>query len=109
MKEDIQNFVHEFYEHGAIPVGCNSSFITLIPKVSSPVSFKDYRPISLIGIQYKILAKLLANRMVKVIDDLVHPVQSAFINGSQILDGPMVVNEVIEWYKMKKKNACFLR
>ncbi|GJR05549.1 RNA-directed DNA polymerase, eukaryota [Tanacetum coccineum] len=46
--------------------------------------------------QYKIVAKLLANRMVKVIDDLVHPVQSAFVKGRQILDSSMVVNEVIE-------------
>ncbi|GJY25614.1 RNA-directed DNA polymerase, eukaryota, reverse transcriptase zinc-binding domain protein, partial [Tanacetum coccineum] len=84
IKEDIQNFVHEFYEYGVIPVRCNSSFITLIPKVSSPVSFKDYRPISLIGIQYKIVAKLLANRMVKVIDDLVHPLQSAFVTGDPL-------------------------
>ncbi|GJY28735.1 RNA-directed DNA polymerase, partial [Tanacetum coccineum] len=109
IKEDIQNFVNEFYEHGTIPVGCNSSFTTLIPKVSIPISYRDYRPISLIGIQYKIVAKLLANRMVKVIDDLVHPVQSAFVKGHQILDVPMVVNEVIEWYKKKKKKYMLFK
>ncbi|GJX52863.1 putative reverse transcriptase domain-containing protein [Tanacetum coccineum] len=75
----------------------------------SPISYRDYRPISLIGIQYKIVANPLANRMVKVIDDLVHPVQSAFVKGHQILDGPMVVNEVIEWYKKKNKKCRLLK
>ena len=99
--------MNEFYEKGEIPNGCDSSFITMIPKVSSPITFTDYRPISLIGVQYKIIAKLLANRMAKVIDDIIHPVQSAFVKGRQILDGPLVVNEVIEWYK-KKKKKCML-
>ena len=63
----------------------------------------------LIGIQYKIIAKLLANRPVNVIDDLVHPVQSAFIKGRQILDGPLVVNEVIEWYKKTKKRCMIFK
>nr|GEV56757.1 RNA-directed DNA polymerase, eukaryota, reverse transcriptase zinc-binding domain protein [Tanacetum cinerariifolium] len=89
--------------------GCNASFITLIPKVSSPVTPKEYRPISLIGVQYKIIVKLLANRLVKIIEDIVDPVQLAFVKGRQILDGPMMVNEVIDWYKKKKKNVCSLR
>ncbi|GKE46407.1 RNA-directed DNA polymerase, eukaryota [Tanacetum coccineum] len=45
--------------------------------------------------------------MVTVIDDLVHPVQSDFVKGRQILDGLLVVNEVIKWY-MKKKKKCML-
>ncbi|GJR65249.1 putative RNA-directed DNA polymerase [Tanacetum coccineum] len=44
-----------------IPRGCNSSFITLVPKVDDPTVIGDFRPISLIGCQYKILAKVLAN------------------------------------------------
>ncbi|GKC37450.1 putative RNA-directed DNA polymerase, eukaryota, reverse transcriptase zinc-binding domain protein [Tanacetum coccineum] len=45
--------------------------------------------------------------MAKVIDDIIHPVQSAFVKGRQILDGLLVVNKVIEWYK-KKKKKCML-
>nr|GEX81695.1 putative ribonuclease H protein At1g65750 family [Tanacetum cinerariifolium] len=53
-----------------LPFGCNASFITLIPKVCNPMFVKDYRPISLIGVQYKIISKLLALRLVQVVGSL---------------------------------------
>ena len=71
LKDDVVNMVNEFHERAYIPIGCNSSFITLIPKVSNPILMSDFRPISLIGIQYKIIAKLLANRLAKVINHIV--------------------------------------
>lgn len=43
------NFVGEFFQKGKIHSGCNSSFITLIPKVASPLVVMDFQPISLIG------------------------------------------------------------
>ncbi|GJU62417.1 RNA-directed DNA polymerase, eukaryota, reverse transcriptase zinc-binding domain protein [Tanacetum coccineum] len=49
-----------------IPKGCNSSFIALIPKVSNATLVMDFRPISLIGCQYKIIGKILANRLSKI-------------------------------------------
>lgn len=54
-----------------IPSGCNSCFVTSIPKVSSLTPVSEIRPISLIGVQYKIIAKLLANRLEKVVDSIV--------------------------------------
>ncbi|GJR54299.1 RNA-directed DNA polymerase, eukaryota, reverse transcriptase zinc-binding domain protein [Tanacetum coccineum] len=57
----------------------NSSFFTLIPKVNNPTLITDFRPISFIGIHYKIIAKILANRLSKVIDKIVSKEQSAFI------------------------------
>ena len=69
-----------------MPTGCNSSFITLIPKVGSPLGVGDYRPISLIGVQYKIVAKILAIRLVEVIDTVVHQEQTAFVKNRHILD-----------------------
>ncbi|GJT53178.1 hypothetical protein Tco_0988232 [Tanacetum coccineum] len=48
---------------------------------------KDFRPISLIGSLYKIIAKILSNRLVVVLGDIVNEVQSAFIKDRQILDG----------------------
>ncbi|GKC19605.1 RNA-directed DNA polymerase, eukaryota, reverse transcriptase zinc-binding domain protein, partial [Tanacetum coccineum] len=93
---------------GMMPQGANSSFFTLIPKVSNPIYIKDFRPISLIGIHYKIIAKILANRLSKVIDKIVSKEQSAFIVGRQILDGPLILSEVIDWFKkIKKKMLIF--
>ncbi|GJZ76719.1 putative RNA-directed DNA polymerase, eukaryota, reverse transcriptase zinc-binding domain protein [Tanacetum coccineum] len=56
----------------------------------------DFRPISLIGTHYKIISKLLANRLSKVIDNVVSKEQSTFILGRQILDGLLIINEIIQ-------------
>nr|GEY28314.1 RNA-directed DNA polymerase, eukaryota [Tanacetum cinerariifolium] len=76
-----------------MPKGCNSNFITLIPKIPDAKLVKDFRPISLIGSLYKIIAKILTNRLVSVLGNIVNEVQSAFIADRQILDGPFIINE----------------
>ncbi|XP_071718366.1 uncharacterized protein [Rutidosis leptorrhynchoides] len=85
--------------------GARSAFITLIPKVVNPsVINDDYRPIFLIGVQYKIIYKILANRIAKVVDSIICKEQSAFITGRQILDGSLVLSGTMDWYKKMKKN-----
>ncbi|GKD32880.1 RNA-directed DNA polymerase, eukaryota, partial [Tanacetum coccineum] len=88
IQKDLYDFVNLFFASCVMPNGANSSFFTLIPKVNNPTLITDFRPISLIGIHYKIIAKILANRLSKVIDKIVSKEQSAFIAGRQILDGP---------------------
>nr|GFA30597.1 RNA-directed DNA polymerase, eukaryota, reverse transcriptase zinc-binding domain protein [Tanacetum cinerariifolium] len=95
-KEDVVSFVNNFLDSKSMPRCTNSSFITLVPKIANPILIKDFRPISLIGLQYKIVAKLLANRLSSVIDKIVSPTQSAFISERQILDGPLMVSEIID-------------
>lgn len=63
---------------------------------------KDFRPISLIGCVYKILAKILAGRVSKVINQVISEHQSAFIGNKLILDGVAVLNEAILEAKRKK-------
>jgi len=55
-----------------------------------------FRPISLVGCMYKILAKVLANRLRSVIGTVISDAQSAFIKDRQILDGILVANEVVD-------------
>nr|GEZ58595.1 RNA-directed DNA polymerase, eukaryota [Tanacetum cinerariifolium] len=64
-----------------------------------------FRPISLIGSLYKIIAKILANRLVTVLGDVINEIQSAFVADRQILDGPFILNEVLQWCKLKKKQS----
>ncbi|PWA73265.1 RNA-directed DNA polymerase, eukaryota [Artemisia annua] len=109
LEKDVFEAVSHFFVHGDIPPGCNPSFITLIPKVPAANMVKDFRPISLIGCLYKIIAKILANRLVGVLEDIVHEVQSAFIANRQILDGPFIINEVHQWCKSKKKQSMLFK
>ncbi|GJR66469.1 hypothetical protein Tco_0012534 [Tanacetum coccineum] len=64
---DILSFVKEFETMASIPRGCNSSVFSLVPKFDDPIVIGDFRPINLIGCQYKIIAKVLANRLANVI------------------------------------------
>lgn len=81
----------------------------MIPKVKNPKEVKDFRPISLVSIVYKILSKILANRMKKVLPGIISPSQSAFIKNRQIMDGPLIVNEVIDWAKHNKKSIFIFK
>ncbi|GKD34943.1 RNA-directed DNA polymerase, eukaryota, partial [Tanacetum coccineum] len=109
LEHDIVDVVNHFFTYFFPRKGCNSSFIALIPKSHDPKQVKDFRPISLIGSLYKIIAKLLANRLVLVMANLVNEVQSAFIDNRQILDGPFILNEIIQWCKAKKKQTMIFK
>jgi len=66
----------DFHTHGLFPRGSNASFLMLIPKKDIIQDFGDYRPISLIGYLYKIVAKVLALRMSRVLHKVVEETQS---------------------------------
>lgn len=75
----------------------NNSFITLIPKIECPTSLSKFRPISLIGSLYKIVAKVLSHRIKKVMPRVVGEVQSAFLGGRNIQHGVLIANEIVDW------------
>lgn len=106
---DIAAVVKHFERHGRIDQSCNSSFISLVPKIKDPSFFSDYRPISLIGSIYKIISKLLASRLQMVLGNCIDEVQSAYVEGRNILDGPLVVNEVCSWAKASKKKVLLFK
>nr|GEU31507.1 putative RNA-directed DNA polymerase, eukaryota, reverse transcriptase zinc-binding domain protein [Tanacetum cinerariifolium] len=99
--------VEYFFVNGAFPIGCNSSFIALIPKVVDAKHVNDFRPIRLIGGIYKVVTKIMANRLATVISDIVSNTQSAFVSGRQILNGPFIINEILDWCKRKCKKVMF--
>ncbi|KAJ9567733.1 hypothetical protein OSB04_003699 [Centaurea solstitialis] len=109
IKEDLLKAVRHFESSASIDPGCNPSFITLIPKVTSPLSFAEFRPISLIGCFYKVLAKVLSNRLKAVIDSIIGYEQTAFIANRNILDGALIISEIISWAKASKRKTMILK
>lgn len=65
--------INEFHRHGVLPRGTNLSFLDLIAKCDNTQSLDHFRPISLVGCLYKVLAKILANRMKNVLDKVIDP------------------------------------
>ncbi|GJS78050.1 RNA-directed DNA polymerase, eukaryota, reverse transcriptase zinc-binding domain protein [Tanacetum coccineum] len=109
LERDVVDAVSYFFKDGSFPKGGNSSFIALIPKMQDAKLVKDYRPISLIGRMYKTIAKILANQLVGVLGDIVNEVQYAFVTNRQILDGPFILNELLQWCKSKKKQTMIFK
>lgn len=100
-------FFNEFHSSAVLPKAVSTSFLALIPKNEHLQGSKYYRPICLIGFIYKILAKVLAGRLKKVLSGVISPCQTVFLPGRQILDGVLVVNEIVDLEK-KKNEECLL-
>ncbi|KAJ9543812.1 hypothetical protein OSB04_023519 [Centaurea solstitialis] len=109
IKKDLLAVLDWFWEKEALSNGCNSSFITLIPKSSNPIGLNDFRPISLVGVVYKVISKVLAERMKVVMERIISDVQSAFLKGRSILDGVLVANETVSYIKGSKRKALIFK
>ncbi|MCH87539.1 LINE-1 reverse transcriptase like, partial [Trifolium medium] len=107
VKNDVMAFLQEFHDNACLPKALTASFLTPIPKKDHPQDLFDYRPICLIGSLYKILSKLLANRLKRVLEKLISNCQSAFLPQRQIFYGVVVLNEIIDLAK-RRKDDCLL-
>ncbi|KAK9217220.1 hypothetical protein WN943_005845 [Citrus x changshan-huyou] len=77
--EDVTNACLSFINNCSLPVGLNDTSVVLIPKKQKPEILSDMRPIALCNVLYKIVAKMLANRMKSVLGSVVSVAQRAFV------------------------------
>jgi hypothetical protein len=96
VEADVMAFFGEVHEYGKFERSLNATFISLIPKKINAVNIRDFRPISLIGCIYKLLAKVLANRLALVLDGIISESQNSFVGGRKILDSVLIANECLD-------------
>jgi hypothetical protein len=109
MKYEVRIMFDQFHGNACLPKGLLSYFLTLIPKVKSPQALGDFRPISLLGCLYKLVAKVLATRLARVLGELIPRTQSAFLKGRQLVEGVVVVNEVIDFARKEGKECMIFK
>lgn len=106
--ESVIKQVLDFVSNGKLPLGCNDTVISLIPKVPSPDSVKQLRPIGLCNISYKIITKVMVSRLKEVSKKLVGPNQRSFVPGRQIVDNIIVFQEVLNSMRTRKAKVGWM-
>lgn len=79
----------------------NATFIALIPKVKKHESMNEFRPISLCNVMYKILSKMVVNRIKPILPCIVGDAQSAFISNRLITNNIIIASEVFHWLNLQ--------
>ena len=101
--DQIFSAASQWLSTGAFPLGLNNTLIVLIPKCENPSSMKELRPISLCNVLYKLVAKVLANRMKDVLCRLISPSQAAFAPGRSITDNILLASKFLHCLKQRTR------
>ena len=97
---DVTNAVLTALNYGYVSESLNHTFIALIPKIKDPKKVSDY-PISLCNVVYKLIAKVLVNRLKMILPYIVSDSQSAFLSGRLITDNILVAFKTLHYLKRK--------
>ncbi|KAL5581946.1 hypothetical protein UlMin_014388 [Ulmus minor] len=101
---DLVAAVREFFLTDTMANSINDSSIVLIPKKPNPTRPNHFRPISVCNVAYRVVTKILANRLKPLLDRIICPTQNAFVPGRSIHDNSVLVQEAI--HSMKKKKGA---
>lgn len=104
---DVCNDVRDFFIHQKLVKELNHTFLTLVPKSNITSFLSDFKPISCCNLLYKLITKILVNRLQLAIDDLISLNQSAFLGGRQISDCTLLAHELIrDFNNLMGSRAC---
>ncbi|XP_026379639.1 uncharacterized protein LOC113274477 [Papaver somniferum] len=100
--KDIIDAIQCFFEFGNMPKEFNKTYLSLIPKTDNAMCHVDFRPIGLCNTVYKIISKIIADRIKPHLKHLISPYQTSFVPGGDIHDNIIVAHEMIHTMKHKE-------
>ena len=87
----------------------NFGIITLIPKIHEATKIQQYRPICVLNVSFKFSTKVGTNRLNKVAQTVVSPMQTAFMLGRNIIEGVVILHETIHELHTKKSDGVIFK
>jgi len=82
--------------------------VVCLPKKARPKKIDDYRPITLLNADYKILARIIANRLKPLLPDIIHPNQYCGIQGNSVFEAVASIRDAIAYAEVTKKPLCIV-
>ena len=94
---DLVNSLNDGYEKGKLSVSQRRGIISLIPKPDSDLSYlQNWRPVTLLNVDYKIASKAIASRLDLIVQSLIHPDQTGFVKGRYIGENIRLISDIME-------------
>lgn len=100
--------LNEGLAEGQLPLSCRRAVLTLLPKKGDLTDIKNWRPVSLLCSDYKLLSKTLALRLSEVIEQVIHPDQSYYVPGRSIFDNVSFVRDILDVSKLFKLHCALI-
>ena len=102
--------VQSFFAKGFLPKGLNSTILALIPKRKGSKEMKDFRPISCCNVIYKVISKLIANRLKEVLPNFIAGNQSAFVKDRLLIENVLLATELVkDYHKDSVSSLCAIK
>ncbi|KAL2096374.1 hypothetical protein ACEWY4_008522 [Coilia grayii] len=97
---DVLAVLRDSLTRGQLPLSCRRAVLTLLPKKGDLTDIRSWRPISILCTDYKLLSKVLANRLSKVLDEVIHPDQTYCVPGRSIQNNISFIRDVFDLGKL---------
>ncbi|MCI05653.1 RNA-directed DNA polymerase (Reverse transcriptase), partial [Trifolium medium] len=101
--DDVVRLISTAFETGGFPPSLSETLIALIPKTDCPNNFKEFRPISLCNTVYKLITKIMVNRLRPFLTQIIGPYQSSFLPGRGTTDNAIILQEAIHSMRKSKR------
>jgi hypothetical protein len=109
VKHDVYRVVEDSRRSTSILKVLNATMITLIPKENEAKTSDRYKPIALCNVVYKIISKVIANRLKPLLPTLVSQEQARFVEGRQIMDNIIHAHKLIHTLKLQKREGMIIQ
>lgn len=109
LKVEVFAILQLFHSHQLDLTPYNEACITMVPKIKTPLTISDFRPISVLNLIPKLISKILSNRLRPVLPLLISKNQTAFIQGRQISENFVTTRELLHHVSCRKSAAIFAK